>query len=367
MLAAGKAALIVLALVCVAGPPAANAGGELDAVIAAAVPEGFSGQIVIATPNQVLHSSVHGLADREAGKAVTDDMLFDMGSITKTFTATAVLKLAAAGQLSVDAPLSDYFDGLDAPKSDITIHQLLTHTSGLPEYSGEDEDKRTAASFDAWLAETALDGEPGGQYAYSNPGYSALARIVEKVSGQPYEAYLRQEVLQPLGIDGVGYVRLPRGVSEAVGYFEGEPGGVPSSREWLADGPGWNLRGNGGLLTSAASLMAFGQALARGDTLPAEQAAAQLTPHVREGTEPVWYGYGMGIAEREYGRVVSHNGGNGAFFAMLAWYPEHDVLLTLTNNAFDIEQVRAMLPALRNAAIQCCNRLAAAPRQSDAQ
>lgn len=339
--------VLVLGLVIARIAPA-NAD-DLSTRIVAAVPDGFSGQIVVASPERRLYSGSFGLADRETERPVVDSTLFDIGSITKTFTATAILQLAGAGRLELDATLDAYFAGLEPPKSGITIHQLLTHSSGLPEYSGEDEEQRTGASFDAWLVDTPLDFPPGDHYAYSNPGYSALARIVEKVSGRGYEEYLQQMVLDPLGITAIGYVQLPRNLDQAVGYFDGTSGGIPSSRSWLEDGPGWNLRGNGGLLASAESLMTFGQALVRGDTLPPEQAAAQLKEQIRQGEEGRWYGYGIGISERPYGRVISHNGGNGAFFAMLAWYPENGLLLTVTQNAFDENQLRALLPALRAA------------------
>lgn len=337
--------LLSLAL-AYSGPARAD---ELAERIAAAVPAGFSGQVVVATDDRQLYSGSFGLADRDTGRPVRDDTLFDIGSITKTFTATAVLKLVAEGRLKLNDTLDAYFENLSPPTSGITIHQLLTHSSGLPEYSGEDEDPRTGASFDAWLAETPLDFPPGDRYAYSNPGYATLARGVEKVSGQDYERFLHEQVLSPLGIEAIGYVRLPDGLEQAVGYFDGKPGGVPSSRNWLEDGPGWNLRGNGGLLASAESLMTFGQALVRGDILPPEQAAAQLEKQISEGEEGPWYGYGISISERPYGRVISHNGGNGAFFAMLAWYPEDGLLLAVTQNAFDEDQLRALLPALRAA------------------
>ncbi|MDX1381886.1 MAG: serine hydrolase domain-containing protein, partial [Xanthomonadales bacterium] len=196
-----------------AGPAAADSLGDR---IEAAVPEGFSGQVVVATPAEILYSGAFGAADRERGEPVARDTLFDIGSITKTFTATLMLQLAAEGKVRLDQPLADFFEGLPPETAAITIEQLLTHTSGLPQYSGPDEEARGAASFDAWLAETRPEFAPGDHYAYSNPGYSVLARIVEKVSGQPFEAQLHMRLLDPLGLGAIGYRHLPPEARQAV-------------------------------------------------------------------------------------------------------------------------------------------------------
>ena len=314
--------------------------------IAAAIPEAFSGQVVIGTPEEIWYSQSFGQADREQGIAVGTATHFDIGSITKPFTATAVLKLVAEGKLNVEQTLDEFFDGLGPPVAEITLHELLTHTSGLPPYSGEDEDPRSAESFDEWLGEVTLEFEPGSQYSYSNPGYSALARVIEMVSGQPYELYLNEHLAKPLGLGPIGYRSVAGGAAQAVGYSGEESIGRPETQGWLPDGPGWNLRANGGLLTNAETLMQWMQAVARGDVLPQEWAAKQLTRHVSEG-EGGWYGYGWALVDRDYGEVVSHTGGNGYFFALAAWYRDHDLIIAITNNAFDVEQVRQMVGDLR--------------------
>jgi CubicO group peptidase (beta-lactamase class C family) len=251
----GAAALAGLLLF---GAPAGLPADDLAERLRAAVPDGFSGQVVVAKPDRVLFAGAFGEADRERGLAVQADTLFDIGSITKTFTAAMILQLAAEGRLTPAQALGGFFEGLPEETAAITLHQLLTHTSGLPQYSGDDDDPRTAESFDAWLAATRPEFPPGDHYAYSNPGYSALARIVEKLTGESYEEQLQTRVVEPLG-------------------------------------------------------------------------------------------YGWGVDQRDYGEVVGHTGGNGYFFALAFWYRDHDLLLAVTNNAFDREQAGLLLGNLRRA------------------
>jgi CubicO group peptidase (beta-lactamase class C family) len=333
---------------CVLSIAGAHADDRLSARIQAAVPEGFSGQVVVGNSGGILYSGSFGLADREKAEPVTATTLFDIGSITKTFTATAVLKLAADGKLGIDQTLADWFEGLPKATGAITLHQLLTHTSGLPLYSGDDDAPCDRGCFDAWLAATTPEFAPGERFEYSNPGYSALARIIEKASGMEYERYLDDALLTPLKTGPVGYRRLPEDAHYAVGYYEGDRVGTPPELGWADDGPSWHLRGNGGLICSATALFRWLQATANGRTLPAELQALQLTHHA-DRREGVGYGYGWGILDRPWGTVIDHTGGNGFFFADARWFREQGFLVAITNNAFDREQISILLQGLREA------------------
>jgi CubicO group peptidase (beta-lactamase class C family) len=338
------ALLLAAPMVCA---PGAAAQAPLAERIEAVVPEAFSGQIVLASVDGVLYVGHFGLADREDEVAVTDDTLFDIGSVTKTFTATAVLKLAADDELALEQTLGDWFDGLEEATAGITVHQLLTHTSGLPQYSGDDIEPCDRACLDDWLASVSPEFPPGERYSYSNPGYSALARIVEKASGQDYETYLVEELASPLKLGPIGYLRLPADRPVAVGYFEGERVGRPPELDWMEDGPSWHLRGNGGLLASANTLSRWLSAIATGRVLPPDWQAKQLKPWVERQAGVAYYGYGWVILERPWGQVVDHTGGNGFFFADARWLRGPGLLLAITNNAFEREQIQQLLNDIR--------------------
>jgi CubicO group peptidase (beta-lactamase class C family) len=322
---------------------AACAEDELAERIDAAVPAAFSGQIAIGTPTAVLFSASYGLADREAAAPVTNAMLFDIGSVTKTYTATALLKLVERGRVDVTDTLGAYFNGLNPATAAITVHQLLTHTSGLPLYSGDDREACDTACFDAWLVAVEPEFPPGEKFEYSNPGYSALARIIERVSGRPYETFLQDELAGPLQLGAIGYVQLPESAGYATGYLGDQRIGEPRDLDWAPDGPPWHLRGNGGLLTNAEGLLRWLQATAAGRTLPAQLQERQFSRHALR-RENAWYGYGWTIMdEGPRGTVVDHTGGNGFFFADARWLRDRDWLIAITSNAFDREVAETLL------------------------
>ena len=314
--------------------------------IDAVVPSSFSGQIVISDADRNLYSGSFGYADREADIPVTESTLFDIGSITKTYTATAVLLLAAQDKLSLDMTLSSWFMGLPEITGSITLHQLLSHTSGLPLYSGDDDDPCDRECFDQWLTKASLEFPPGDRFSYSNPGYSALARIIEKVSGQSYETFINADLVEPLNAGPVGYLQHPGNATYAVGYLADQRIGLPTELGWMEDGPSWHLRGNGGLLASATGLHRWLQATATGATLPGVWQARQFERHAKR-REGVWYGYGWSILDKPWGEVIDHTGGNGFFFADARWFRDRNLVLTITNNAFDREQVQALINDIR--------------------
>lgn len=316
--------------------------------IEAVVPPNFSGQIVLGNTETILYSGSFGFADREAKLPVSDETLFDIGSITKTYTATAVLLLASQGKVRLDMTLADWFDDLPEMAGSITLHQLLSHTSGLPQYSGDDDEPCDRACFDQWLTKTSLEFPPGDRFSYSNPGYSALARIIEEVSGRSYETYVNESLVAPLAAGPVGYLQHADTAEYAVGYLGDRRIGAPPALGWMEDGPSWHLRGNGGLLTSATGLNRWLRATATGATLPDIWQSRQFERHA-ERSEGVWYGYGWSVLEKPWGEVIDHTGGNGFFFADARWFRDKGLLLTITNNAFDRDQIQSLLNDIRTA------------------
>ena len=227
---------------------------------------------------------------------------------------------------------------------------MLTHTSGLPLYSGDDYRLRSARKLDRWLAKGKLESPPGERFSYSNPGYSVLARIIEKVSGRAYEDYLREELWLPLGLSNLGYRGLDPEAQLAVGYRGPKRWGDPLDKKWMADGPSWNLRGNGGLLMSAETLYRWLVAVADHRVLAPEWTAKLFERHaVRNAERQIWYGYGWGILDRPWGEVVDHTGGNGIFFADARWFRQRDLFLTITCSNFAGTDIGGLLRALRTA------------------
>jgi CubicO group peptidase (beta-lactamase class C family) len=181
-----------------------------------------------------------------------------------------------------------------------------------------------------------LRAAPGARYRYSNLGYSILAAIVEKASGMGYEEFLAKHLFEPARMTQTGYV-LPhwRRDRVAVEYDErGDPHGRPFDHPWASDGPHWNLRGNGGMLSTARDMFRWHLAL-RGERILSKRAKRKLfSPHVPE-TEAgdSYYGYGWVVVRTgEQGRVAWHNGGNGWSFGMFARLLDRDVMVFWVSN-----------------------------------
>ena len=242
---------------------------RLDSAMTALQKEGFSGVVRVERDGAVLLEKGYGLADRSTGRAMTPSTVVQIGSNTKDFTAVAILQLKDRGLLALNDPLSKFFRGVPPDKKDITIQQLLDHSAGFPEYAGGDYDAVTRPQLVDSMLRTPLRFAPGSRSAYSNPGFSILAAIIENLTGKTYDAYVRDAILAPLGLKRTGFL-FPNFASDemAHGYFvTGKDNGTMLSRPHAADGPYWNLRGNGGMLSTVDDMHAFYAELFEGEKL----------------------------------------------------------------------------------------------------
>ena len=298
---------------------------------------GFSG-VVLVDHFGVVTSEGMGLADRDAGVEITPETVFDIGSITKQFTAAAILRLEMDGLLSVGDPLSAHLPGLPADKQVITLHQLLTHTAGLVGDLGTDYEAVDRATYLDRFASTPLFAAPGEIHEYSNVGYSILAAIVEQVTETSYEQYLAEALFAPAQMEQTGYT-LPswNDASIAVGYAEGAVFGRPNEQPWADDGPYWNLRGNGGLMSTAGDMHRWHEALVGDAILDAAAKDKLYGAHTPEGPgSETFYGYGWALFPTLFdSTLVTHNGGNGIFFADFLRFLAEDVTIFLATNAME--------------------------------
>jgi CubicO group peptidase (beta-lactamase class C family) len=299
-------------------------GAATDEYLTAATPYGFSGALLVAKDGEVLLEKGYGMADLEAQVPNTASTVFTTGSITKQFTAAAILRLEMDGLLSTDDRLSEHLEGVPDDKKDITLHHLLTHTSGIVPSTGDDfevlgRDDMVQRAMDAPLAF-----EPGTRMMYSNAGYSLLAAVVEVVSGQPYEEYLAEHIFGPAGMKMTGY-RLPDWSRAVVAHwYRGETdNGTPLDKHY----PYWNLIGNGGILSTLGDMFRWYEAL-KGDAVLSEAEKRKLwTPFLND------YGYGWDVLQTPRGTLVQHDGGSdlGAS-AELRWFVDEDVVTVLFCN-----------------------------------
>ena len=245
-------------------------GARVDAALKMLGAQGMSGAFLVAKSGDVILQKGYGFANRQAQLAFTPGIVTQIGSCTKDFTAVAILQLAARGKLSLDDHLTRWFPTAPADKRAITVAQLMDHTAGFEEYSGGDFDPVTRDQFVTHMLASQLRSPVGAEEHYSNPGYGLLAVIIEMVSLTSYDEYVRDNILTPLGLTDTGYL-LPKFNLARVshGYDANRDNGTILEKPHAADGPYWNLRGNGGMVSTVGDMYRFYEALFTGEKLVA--------------------------------------------------------------------------------------------------
>ena len=276
----------------------------------------------------------YGFADLENDVPATAETVYRLGSITKQFTAMAILQLAEQGKLSVDDELTRFLPDYPLAGHKVTIHQLLNHTSGIRSYTSQKDFMKRARqdfSHDELLAvfkNEPFDFDPGTKWLYNNSGYYLLGLIIEKASGQSYEKYLDEHIFRPVGMSATRYGHLrPLIRHRAMGY---KPfiGGLINDDPLSMDAPG----AAGALVSTVLDLLKWHQALEAGDLLSSAsyEAMYRETTLADGRTRP--YGYGWGVGQLASHRKLSHGGGINGFSTMIARYPDERLAVIVLSN-----------------------------------
>ena len=276
-------------------------GSKLDNYLTRITPFGFSGALLVAKNGEIILNKGYGAAIRSSETPNDANTIFSVGSITKQFTAAAILKLESRGKLRVTDSLGTYFKDVPPEKQSITIHNLLTHTSGIVQDAGGDYEMVGRDEAVRRILALPMEFKPGEQFGYSNSGYSLLAAIVEQVSGLSYEQFLRDSLFVPSGMMATGY-RIPDWKSHVVAHwYVGEKDNLtPLQRQY----PGWFLVGNGGILSTPGDMYRWHLALLGDRILPHEEKVKLFTPFLDE------YAYGWDVIKSPHGLLIQHNGGS---------------------------------------------------------
>jgi len=297
---------------------------KLDQYLTRITPFGFSGALLVAKNGKIILDQGYGMAIRSENIRNTSETVFSTGSITKQFTAAAVMKLKMEGKLNTSDPIGKFLDGVPEDKNKITIRHLLTHTSGLVQDVGGDYDAAPRDETVKNILTQPLEFKPGERFAYTNVGYTLLAAIIEKVSGKSYEEYLNEKLFQPAGMVSTGY-RLPNWDDKVVAhwYVGDTDNGTPLEKPY----PYWNLIGNGGILSTTGDMYRWHLTLLGDSVLSADAKAELFTPFLND------YAYGWDVLTTKYGSLIQHNGGSMlGNSAEMRWYADSNAVTILFCN-----------------------------------
>jgi CubicO group peptidase (beta-lactamase class C family) len=290
-------------------------------------------------------SRAYGMADLEHDIRNTPSTIFEAGSVSKQFTAAAIVLLAQDGKLSLDDDVRRHIPELPDYGHTITIRHLLTHTSGLRDWGsvaaigGWGRDARTHTHehvIDILSRQRALNFTPGAEYSYSNSGYNLLAVIVDRVSGMPFAEFSRARIFEPLGLEHTqwrdDYRRIVKDRSSAYSMRRG--GG------WSIDRPIEDVHGNGGLLTTVADLLKWNDALAAGTLGGADFVEMMHQRGVLNDGRSIDYAAGLFVGALEGVPEVSHTGSTAGYRAFLARYPSQGLGVAVLCNAGNVNPGR---------------------------
>lgn len=301
--------------------------------------EGPGAVVLVSRAGTLLFEKGYGLADIEHAVPAGPRTPFLIASITKGFTAAAILKLEEEGRLSVHDPLATFLP--DFPRGDeVTLHHLLTHTSGIydhtedPAFLADMERPLPPETILATIASAPFEFDPGDRFRYNNSGYFLLTRVIETVSGASYAEYLTEKVIRPAGLKSTG-------VHRAVETVEGEARGYRWTGGRAVLVPTWHASralGAGGMYSTAEDLDRWLDSLFAGSVIDRERVGRMITPGATarddpDATKVEGYGYGWGIGRLRGLPWIFHSGGSDGLAAYVAHVPPEDVTVVLLTNA----------------------------------
>ncbi len=320
---------VIVTLLLAAVAYAQDFAAKADQFVTAYVQQDkFSGSVLVARDGKPLFRKGFSWANREWNVLNGPESKFRLGSITKQFTATSILQLVEGGKLKLDDPISKYYADSPAAWSKITIHHLLTHTSGIPSYTGlpgfvkDMPTDRTPEEIIKLTRDMPLEFEPGEKFKYDNTGYILLGYVIEKVSGQKYADYLRQHIFDPLGMRDSGYD------TEAAIIPHRDSGYVYNGTQW-SNAPYLAMSlpyAAGSLYSTVDDLLIWDQALYAHKPLTAASLEKMFTPYKDK------YGYGWFIDKRFNRRFVEHGGGINGFNTVISRYVDDKVTVIVLAN-----------------------------------
>jgi len=304
----------------------------------------FMGTVLVARGSDVLLSKGYGFANLEWDIPDSPSTKFRLGSVTKQFTAASILLLEERGKLKTDDPVKKHLPDAPAAWDKVTIFHLLTHTSGIPNFTGFPDYQSTEATPSpvektvARFRDKPLEFAPGEKFKYSNSGYLLLGYLIEKISGQSYEKFVQENIFSPLGMKDSGYDSNSAVIRRrAAGYSPGPDGPVNTGFIHMSI-----PHAAGALYSTTEDLLRWEQGLFGGKLLSAASLQKMTTPFKDD------YAFGLTVHTTKGHKVIGHGGGIEGFNTFLAYYPDDKMtVVVLANlNGSAPEQIAGQLAAI---------------------
>lgn len=295
--------------------------------------------LAVCRDGKLVKATGYGLANVELDVPVTPETIFQTGSVGKQFTSMAIMMLVEEGKIGLDDKLTKYIPESPAAWNEVTIRQLLTHTSGIADYGGEEQtmgkgviDFRrdyTEEQLVEAFAKMPMDFAPGAKWSYSNTGYVLLGIVIHRVTGKFYGAFLQERIFQPLGMTSTIIISEANIVPHRSSGYRLVKGEL-KNQEWVS--PTLNTTADGALYTNVLDLAKWDAALYTTKLIKQSSFEAMWTPVRLNDGKTYPYGFGWDLGPRNGHRAVSHDGAWQGFTMTIARYlDEHLTVIVMTN------------------------------------
>ena len=294
--------------------------------------------VLIARDGQIIYRKAFGMANLELGVPMKPEMVFEIGSMTKQFTAVSILMLEEQGKLQLDDDITKYIPGYPTHGYKITIHHLLTHISGIKSYTSMEswfglwrKDMKPMEVIDISKDEP-MDFAPGEKFLYNNSAYVILGYIIEKASGQSYEDFITENIFKPLKMENTYYGSHSRIIkNRASGYQEGPDGFV--NAEYLSLTQPYSA---GSVMSNVDDLLKWKQAIESNQLVSAATIQKAFTDYKLNNGQPIHYGYGWFLNEIQGSPTIEHGGGIFGYTTNGIWLPQEKVCVIMLTNRDDV-------------------------------
>ncbi len=309
------------------------------------------GSVLVMKGDEVKFLGSYGLADLKTGEKITEHTLFNTGSISKTFVSNAILILHERNQLSIKDPISKYFNDFELSDiaDSVSVEHLLSHTSGLPDIRDVRNNTRfflTAKDDENWAPikrTKRLKSTPGAQYEYSNPAFNGLALIIEKVTGEKWQSFVKKEIFDVAGMSASTITDGPHPQKDVAHGYGGQ--GMRFVESDYGEVPTFAAAGNGGVWSTVMELAKYEKALGShiflSEKMLAQSRVPYKSPNWKGGNEPhIGYSWFLDGASRfargsEDVDIIYHTGSQGGFRSFFISIPEKDIVyIALFNRPF---------------------------------
>ncbi len=292
--------------------------------------------VAVAQMGEVILARGYGLADVELSVPATAETVYRIGSITKQFTSASIMQLVEAGKVALSDPITKYLPGYAVQGNTVTVHQLLTHLSGIKSYTSLGPKFWTQASrldlsdsaMIALFQNEPFDFVPGAKYQYNNSAYYLLGVIIEKASGLPYRKYIGERLLPPLGLRNTLFCEESTIIPHRAEGYEFRNGTLYNDDPISMNTPG----AAGAMCSTVLDLLEWRHALFGGRVVSNASLQRMTTPAKLNDGSSTTYGYGLGVGKLEGHRSISHGGGINGFITQLAYYPDDELTVAVLGN-----------------------------------